>query len=205
VGELVYLPYGSAGMIVLDISDPTAPRQVGELSFHPPFRRDFSVHSVVPDPDRQLAYVNSEGAAEHCQDSLDHVSVVDISNPHQPRLISIFPRPRPPAEATYTDFCERPGWSGPHNQNQLYHNPDVQAPGKLVYVTYFNAGLRVFDVSNPRLPTEVSWFLPPDPRQRYGPMPPSELVVQTEDVVVDRRGYIYITDKNQGLWILRHV
>jgi hypothetical protein len=28
--------------------------------------------------------------------------------------------------------------------------------------------------------------------------------VQTEDVLVDARGYIYITHKNQGLWILRH-
>jgi hypothetical protein len=31
-----------------------------------------------------------------------------------------------------------------------------------VYLSYFNAGLRVFDVSQPRLPREVAWFLPPD-------------------------------------------
>jgi myo-inositol-hexaphosphate 3-phosphohydrolase len=31
-----------------------------------------------------------------------------------------------------------------------------------------------------------------------------DLVLQTEDVVVDIRGFIYITDKNQGLWILRY-
>jgi myo-inositol-hexaphosphate 3-phosphohydrolase len=35
-------------------------------------------------------------------------------------------------------------------------------------------------------------------------MPEDKLVVQTEDVVVDRRGFIYISDKNQGVWILRY-
>jgi len=49
----------------------------------------------------------------------------------------------------------------------------------------------------------VAWFLPPDPTRRYGPLPTSELVVQSEDVLVDRRGLIYLTDKNQGLWILK--
>ena len=46
--------------------------------------------------------------------------------------------------------------------------------------------------------------MPPEPRRRYGPMPEDKLVLQTEDVLVDRRGFIYITDKNQGLWILRY-
>jgi hypothetical protein len=32
---------------------------------------------------------------------------------------------------------------------------------------------------------------------------PSKLVAQTEDVLVDRRGFIYISQKNQGVYILR--
>jgi hypothetical protein len=80
-GDLVYLPYGSAGVIVLDLSDITSPRHVGELSFSPPFRSEFGVHSVVPHPERGLAYVNSEGAAEHCGQGADHASVIDIRNP----------------------------------------------------------------------------------------------------------------------------
>jgi hypothetical protein len=72
-----------------------------------------------------------------------------------------------------------------------------------MYLTYFNAGLRVFDISNARLPKEVGYFIPPDPVKRYGPVP-TKLVEQTEDVLVDRRGYVYITNKNQGMWILRY-
>ena len=73
----------------------------------------------------------------------------------------------------------------------------------LVYLTYFNAGLRVYDISDATLPREVAWFIPPDPVHRYGPQPVGSLVEQTEDVLVDTRGYIYVTNKNQGLWILK--
>lgn len=73
-----------------------------------------------------------------------------------------------------------------------------------VYVAYFNAGLRIYDVSNLRLPREIGYFIPPEPTRRYGPMPEGDLVTQTEDVVVDRRGFISISDKNLGLWIVRY-
>ena len=72
-----------------------------------------------------------------------------------------------------------------------------------MYLTYFNAGLRVYEISDATLPKEVAWFLPPDPVHRYGPQPVGSLVEQTEDVLVDTRGYIYVTNKNQGLWILK--
>jgi hypothetical protein len=53
------------------------------------------------------------------------------------------------------------------------------------------------------LPREVGYFIPPPPIRRYGPQPVGALVSQTEDVLVDTRGYIYTNDKNEGLWILR--
>ena len=71
-----------------------------------------------------------------------------------------------------------------------------------MYLTYFNAGLRVIDVSDPRLPREVASFVPPDPVKRRGILPRT-LVAQTEDVLVDARGFVYVTDKNHGVHILR--
>ena len=53
------------------------------------------------------------------------------------------------------------------------------------------------------LPREVGYFVPPDPTERIGLLPKT-LVVQSEDVLGDARGYIYVTDKNHGLYVLRY-
>jgi hypothetical protein len=199
-GSLAYLSYGEAGLVILDIGDVAHPKLAGQLGFTPPF---LGVHSVLPLPARKIAVVNSEAIREDCKEPLNHASVVDIADPAKPTLLSIFPLPVPPPGSPYKNFCEKGGRFGPHNQNQLYHNPFVQRSDRLVYLTYFNAGLRIVDISDTRLPREIGYFLPPDPTRRYGPLP-TKLVVQSEDVLVDARGYIYVTEKNQGLWILQY-
>jgi len=157
----------------------------------------------VPVPQRKLAYVNSEAIFDDCKEALNHTSIVDISDPAKPRVVSMLPLPVPPANWKIKSFCEHGGRFGPHNQNQLQHNPFVEHSDKLVYLTYFNAGLRIVDISDARAPREVGYFLPPDPTRRYGPLP-TKLVAQSEDVLVDSRGIIYLTEKNQGLWILQY-
>jgi hypothetical protein len=204
VGNTAYLPYGGAGMIVLDITEVARPKKIGQLMMSPPFASNIGVHTVIPVPDRKLAFINSEAIAEDCKEPLQHASIIDISDLAKPRLMALFPLPLPPADWPIKSFCERGGRFGPHNQNTLLHNPDVAPQGDLVYLTYFNAGLRIYDTSTPAAPREVGYFLPPDPRQRYGVFPNGKLVAQTEDVLVDTRGYIYITDKNQGLFVLKY-
>ncbi|PRD47767.1 hypothetical protein C5745_07575 [Sphingobacterium haloxyli] len=199
VDSLAFLPYGAAGMIVLDISDITKPRQVSRLDFSPPFHNRFGVHGALPITDQGIAFVNSEDVS-YGQGPLSHASIVDIRDIEDPKLLSLFPQPLTPEGTSYR---QEKGWSGPHNFNHLIHNPDVQPQGDLFYMTWFNAGLRVYDVADKYVPKEVGHFVPPAPTKRYGSMPEDELVVQTEDVLVDRRGYIYITDKNQGIYILK--
>ena len=115
----------------------------------------------------------------------------------------MLPLPEPPKDAPYKDFCDKGGRFGPHNTNQEQHLPDVEQQADLIYLTYFNAGLRVYDIKDPHLPKESGWFIPPTPVKRYGPLP-TKLVSQVEDVLVDTRGNIYIDDKNWGLWVLRY-
>lgn len=86
----------------------------------------------------------------------------------------------------------------------LYHSPFTDQTEKLVYLAYLNAGLRIHDIDDPSNLQEIGYFMPPDPTQRFGPQPPDALVLQTEDVLVDRRGYVYLSNKNQGLWVLRY-
>jgi hypothetical protein len=200
VDSLVFLSYGAAGMIILSISDIRHPRQIGRLDFSPPFHARFGVHGVLPLVEKGIAYVNSEDVS-YGKGPLPHASIVNITDLKNPTLRTLLPRP---VSQDGIDFRKKPGWSGPHNINHLQHNPDVQKQDTLLYLTYFNAGLRVFNVANPDHPYEAGYFLSPHPTKRYGPLPQGELVRQTEDVLVDRRGYIYITHKNQGIWILKY-
>ena len=151
---------------------------------------------------RKIVYVIRPGQRLSAE-ALNFAGLIDNRNPAQPRLMSLFPLPAPPKSAPYKNFCEKGGRFGPHNVNQEIHLPDVEKPGNLIYLTYFNAGLRVYDIKDPLLPFESGWFIPPPPSERAGPLP-RDLVTQTEDVLVDTRGYIYVTDKQWGLWILRY-
>ena len=188
---------------MLDISDRKNPRMVSDLPFSPPFQSFIAVHTALPLQDRPLVVVNSEPVFENCEGSLGHAGIVDVSDEKNPRLISLFPLPEPPPRAPYRNFCQRGARFGPHNQHQWQYQDVLLNNENLTFLTYFNAGLRVYDISDEHLPKEIAWFLPPDPVKRHGVLPKTDLIAQTEDVLVDARGYIYITDKNQGIYILR--
>jgi hypothetical protein len=201
VGDRVYLSYGSAGLVILDISDVAKPSLVGQLKFSPPFNPNIGMHSAVPIPSRKLVVVNSEAIMENCAEPANYVALVDVSDETRPRLASIFPTPAPPAEAPYRNYCVKGGRFGPHNQHQDQHQACLYKNDNLVFMTWFNAGLRIFDISDPWLPREVAFFEPPDPLERRGALP-SKLVCSSEDVLVDARGVIYMSDKNHGVYLL---
>jgi len=204
-GNLAFLPFGGSGFIIADVADPANVREISRLDFGPLFGpTHLSVHTSMPYLERGLAIVNGEAIAEQCDEALNFAGLVDISDLEQPRLIANFPLPQPPEGEPADYFCTHGGRFGPHNQNELQHNPLVKRQDDLVYLTWFNGGLRIYDVSTPRNPQEVGWFLPPDPRERRGPLPRSALVTQSEDVLVDIRGNIFVSHKNQGIWVLRY-
>ncbi len=162
------------------------------------------MHTAMPLPGRGLAVVNTEAIAELSEEPYNLAGVVDLSDERSPRLLSLLPPPVPAPGAPYANFQRRGGRFGPHNQHHglprselLFHAED------LVYLTWFNAGLRVYDISDPYVPREVAWFLPDDPTERRGLLPRTALVTQSEDVLVDARGFTYLTDKNHGLHIVR--
>ncbi|MFQ5911799.1 MAG: LVIVD repeat-containing protein [Nitrospinota bacterium] len=200
-GDRAYLSYGSAGMVILDISDLSVPKLVSRLDVGPALGSWLGCHTVVPYPSRKLAVINGEAINEDCDEPVNYTCVVDLSNEANPRVISLFPIPVPPEGAPYRNFCQKGGRFGPHNQHHPQHHPDLESRDDRIYLTYFNAGLRVYDLTDPYLPREIGWYVPPDPKERLGLLP-KKLVCQTEDVLVDRRGYIYITDKNWGIHIL---
>lgn len=197
-----YLPYARGGFVIVDIEDVASPRLVSRFSVYPPLGSAIAVHTAYPYPGRGFAVINSEALKENCDEPLNYTAIIDIGDEAAPRLMALFPVPEPPPGYSHRSFCERGGRFGPHNQHHAQGLDCLERREDRVYLTYFNAGLRVYDVSEPVHPREIAHYIPEDPKRRLG-MLPKTLVTQSEDVIVDRRGVIYVTDKNHGLHILR--
>ena len=200
-GNRVYAPWMRAGLVILDILDKKQTNLVSNLSFYPPLGSTIAVHTAVPLLDRNLLVVNSEALRESCDEAVGFAGIVDIANELDPILISLFPQPRTPKGYPTKTFCQRGGRFGPHNQHQPQGQSCLAPVGQFIYLTYFNAGLQIFDISEPRDPFIAGFYIPDDPIARRGPLPKT-LVVQAEDVLVDRRGVIYMSEKNSGIYLM---
>lgn len=187
-------------MVILDITDKHHPAHVSTLPVYPPLGSTIAVHSAVPLPGRDVVVINSEALREECDEPADYVATVDISDESDPILMALFP---PPRGYDAPSFCHKGGRSGPHNQHQQ-QGLDCLAPNdRHVYLAYFNAGLQIYDISDPHDPHITGYYIPDDPKERRGPIP-SKLVHQAQDVLVDRRGVIYMSEGNSGIYVLRH-
>lgn len=147
---------------------------------------------------RDILISVSEGLAVNCHLARHIISFVDISEPAFPIPISTYQ-----ADADKGNFCERPGFFGPHNI-QLQTAPMFN--GKLLFVSYFAAGMRVIDMRNPFAPVEVGHYIPAVTANTHYLEAGREFLNTplTNDVAVDSRGYIYISDRARtGLHILR--
>lgn len=201
-GDRAYLSYGSVGLVVLDVADPTAPRLISTMDFGP-LGNWLGCHSAVPVNGEDLLVVNSEAMAEGAGEALGYGFLVDISDETAPRVISALPLPHPSPGLPYGNYYDKGGRFGPHNQHQFQDNPVHLRLRDHVLLTYFNAGLRLYDITDRRQPREIGWYVPEDPTVRRGALP-TTLVTQFEDVIVDARGNIYCTDKNHGLFVLHY-
>ncbi|MGH7874178.1 MAG: LVIVD repeat-containing protein [Candidatus Binatia bacterium] len=200
-GDRAYLSYGDGGGIILDVSAITEPKLVSQLAFRG-ITATQGIHTYLPLPRRKLALINDEAIREHGDEDLNMAGIVDISDEKKPRMISLLPLPEPPPESGLKNFYEKAGRFGPHNHHHSNHQSCLQDRDDVAYLTYFNAGLRVYDIRDARQPKEIAYFIPADPKTRIGTKP-TQLAAQAEDVLVDRRGYIYLSDKNHGIHVLK--
>jgi len=183
-GERAYCGWWDAGLVILDIADLSCPKLVSHLEFGSEVSG--ATHSALPIPGRDILVVTDEQLANDCQGLFAQVRVVDISDEQHPRVMSEFPRPQ-------GDFCSRGGRFGPHNVHEM--RPGSLQDPNTIYLTYFNAGLRVVDISDATQPREVAWFVPD--------APPGRSSIQFNDVLVGADGLVYVTDRYRGgLYIL---
>ena len=181
-GDVAYLGYGDAGMVVLDVSDMTAPRQIGHLGWEP----GGDTHTCLPLPGRGLVVATDEALANRCDEEQKLVRVLDVSDPASPRVVGACPVPE-------GDFCERGLRFGPHNLHE--NRAGSYRSERIVFVTYFNAGVRVFDLADPAAPVEVAYWVPETPDGQED--------AQSNDLWVDADGTVFVTDRiGGGLYVL---
>ena len=191
-GDTAYAAWRDAGMVVLDIADRSRPKSIVHRNWSPPFGG--GTHNCLPLPDRDLLVVLDEAVLDHQEDGLKVIWVFDNRAPQNPVSISTFPTP---AEA---DYKSKGGHFGPHNVHE--NRPGSFVSSKLIFATYQNAGIRVFDISDAFAPKEIGALVPPQPKTLADTRPNRVRVIQSADVFVDAKGLIYATDYNAGLYIL---
>lgn len=179
-----YLGYLDAGAFVMDISDKHHPKPVSSFVNSPPFKG--FTHTALPLFERDLLVVSDETVQDNAADWPKLVWMVDMSV--ESNLVSIATFPAPPVDV----FSKQGGRFGAHN---LHENPPV--PGafrsdQLIVGTFFNGGVRAYDIADPYAPQEVAYFVPPAPEGS----PVGS--VQINDVFVDDRGIVFAVDRHIG-------
>ena len=128
------------------------------------------------------------------------------------RMIDVTFESTPVGASTWTvpeasgNFCGRGGRFGAHssheNMTPIYY-------GRVLFVTFFNAGLRALDIRDPFNPKEIGFYIPATTEQTdkrcvgQGASERCKVAIQSNNVEVDDRGYVYVVDRaNTGMHIV---
>jgi hypothetical protein len=159
---------------------------VGHVCWSPPFPG--STHTAWPLGDRPYLICTDEARARQKFWDSQFMWVVDIREETNPLPIATYFPDR-------DKYFHRPGRFGAHNI--LEHLP-ADGPWKdIVFLTYFNAGLRAIDVSDPLRPKEVGCFVPEVPEGQEN--------IQSNDIGMDEHGRLYLIDRwGAGMHIVEY-
>jgi hypothetical protein len=193
-GNLGYAAWRDGGYTVHDLSDPANPKLLSHRNNSPPFGG--GAHTPLPLPGRNLLVLADEATSSNCANGLAYTWVIDLRAPENPVSIATLPQP---AE---DDFCAKGAKFGPHNIHE--NRPGSFVSEDTVFVTYHNAGLRVYDIHDAYQPKQIASFVPPPPERIVDQRPNPAKVIQSCDVYVDVNGVMYLTDTNAGLYILQY-
>src|SRR5947199_5970661 len=225
LGNRVYFAYGTSGEGVLQIVDRqkllSGPREPTAANLNAPeisrlwMSPNWGGHTSFPilgvpvtdwapntkDRVRDFVFLVSEAIANECRESRHASFVVDITAETRPFGVATFQVPESKGR-----FCTRGGRFGPHSSSESF------APifyRKLVFVAYFNGGVRAVDVRDPYAPREAAFYIPATTERTAERCVTNgtrscKIAIQTNNVEADERGFVYLADRaNTGLHIVR--
>ena len=158
---------------------------------------------------RDLLVITDEAIQKECLEGRQMVWFVDASTETKPFGVASWTVPEKSG-----NFCSRGGRFGTHSSNEnftpIYYK-------RIMFFAHFNAGVRALDIRDPFRPKEIAYYIPgmnkntvvlETPTGGQGAKLPfteasKKRAIQTNNVEVDDRGYIYIVDRaNSGMHIL---
>jgi len=188
-GDRAYGGYFDAGVVVYSVRSDGALELIGSLSWAERSGGHPHTHTALPLGDRKLLAVTDEAIEPECEGARKGIHLVDIADERRPREIAQFPVPA-------GDYCSRGLRFGPHNLHE--NRPGTFQSDRIVFATYFNAGLRVYDTTDPLQPQEIASYVPEPPA--------GQRAIQLNDVLASADGLIFVTDRLRGgLYVLRRV
>ena len=190
-GTRGYGAWRDGGLTIHDLSDTTTPRLLSHVNWSPPYPG--GTHTALPLPQRELVVVADESNADFCAKGLFYTWIVDARAADNPVPIATLPTP------TGLDFCAM-GNFGPHNLHE--NRPGSFVSEEIVFATYHNAGVRVFDIRDQYRPQEIASWVPPMPQRMVDPRPRVARNALSCDCYVTPDGIIYVSDWNLGLNVL---
>ena len=185
--DRAYCAFMDSGVAILDISDKANPQMISNINYAPPFPG--FTHTVVPFFNRDMMVVTQEAVRPGGEDYPKLVWLMDIRDETKPVIMGTLPMP------DTEDFFNRPGRFGAHNIYENQPGPTCYFSDTLVFGTFFNGGVRVYDTTNPFQPQEVAYFVPQIPKGAAS--------LGINDVYLDENGIMYVVDRIKGgLYIL---
>ena len=182
-GDRAYVGWWDSGLAILDISDLAGI----ELISHLQWDIGGHTHTALPLPSRDLVVVTDEAVTNGCDGHPHMVRIVDISDERNPEVVSICPVPD-------GDFCDRGLRFGAHCLHE--NRPGTYRSEELMFTTYFNGGLRVYDITDAEHPTEIAHWVPECPE--------GQEAIQINDCFVGDDLLVYATDRvTGGVYVLQ--
>jgi len=158
-GKIGFGAMGGLGLWSFDLSDPAKPRVLGNVNTPPAFAGTEFDNADVSQYER-TGYVLTSGYPMNrdCYEPYKDIFVVDARDPAHLTVAAKLPQPVPPPGAPFTHFCQRGGNFGPKRSNSI-GQPGTWRQGIIPY-SFYNAGVQLFDVSNPADPKIAGYFIP---------------------------------------------